>query len=244
MEEKKFTKSYLSLPDKLNKVDILIGRGYRNLEVHYNGKKAAEFANSDILEKSQEINFEGQIIHVRYLPKTMEFEIFLNGVQIDDSVTSPKKVLTALQIPFIAGVTWYLVIILFSMRIISPTLAARGGLFANLLSRDVLYYFTSSVIVILFVVAGWLLLKKGSQMLYLAVMIVIGIDLVYGLVYQIMAVMLLSGGFKLLFVIGVLTSLAAKITMLLFMFKNWNKFKSFATNIGKSNQYSNAQILD
>ncbi|MBK9191235.1 MAG: hypothetical protein IPM77_06805 [Crocinitomicaceae bacterium] len=244
MEEKKFTKSYYSQPDRLQKVDILIGRGYKNLEVHFNGKKAAEFANSDILEQSQEINFDGHIIHVRYLPKTMEFEIFLNGTQIDDSATSPKKVLNSLQIPFIVGIVWYLVIILFAMRIISPLMAFRGGVLANLLSAEVFYYITSSTIVIASVIGGWIFLKNGSSNLYLFVMIVVSMDLIYGLIYQILAISIMPGQFKLLLILGVLTSLIAKSTILFFMIRNWTKFKTYALNVIKTKEYNRSQVLD
>lgn len=230
MTEKKFVKSFFSQPDKKNRIDVLIGRNYQNIGVHYNDTEVALFASSDDLIRTKELSTpDGSIIHLTYLPATMEFEVILNGDQIDDSVTSPEKVLARLKIPYLAGIFWYFVVLAFSLRFSALGSVTFSEILSNPFSGEVFYFITSSFVVFVALITGLVLLRRGSMFLYQIVFSLVALDLLYGLLYQVIALLFLSGGLKLVFLVAVLFSLAFKAGILIAMVKNWKQFKRFAT---------------
>jgi hypothetical protein len=229
MSEQKFIKTYYSQPDKKHKVDVLIGRNYRNIGVNYDDQEVAMFNSSDdLLEAKEIITPDNAVIHLTYIASTMEFEVVLDGQQIDDSVTSPKKVLASLKTPYFAGIFWYLVVLIFSLRFSSLGSVSMNDIISNLFSADVFYFITSSFIVFASLIVGMIFLPRGSAVLYRTVFILVALDLGYGLFYQLIVFFFLPGGIKILFFIAVLFSVGFKAGILVVMIKNWSKFNRFS----------------
>lgn len=231
---KKFFKTYYSLPDKRHRVDIVFERGYKAIQVLFDGKEITTYPTAGVLLESQElITPDEHVLHIRFLKDSVEFEVFLDGIQIDNSETSPIKIVKSLKWPIYVSMSWYLLIFvlaaitvpeLFVMMLQKPILLITEPL--------VIYSVTSSLVVLAILVSSLVTLKYGYLSLYYVALIAISIDLIFGLLFRLPELLGGNKTFFLTLIFGYLLPIVFKSAVI------W----SFQKNAAKYRQYSKMKM--
>lgn len=243
---KKFFKTYYSIPDKQNRIEIVFERGYRNILVLYNGKEVAGFPGAGTLLETKEITTpDGRLIHLKFLKDSTDFEVFFDGIQIDNSETSPQKVINNLKWPIYISMSWYIIVVIaslfyadgaYGMIVREPLL-----MFTNI---GIFYFITSTYLVLIFMIIALFWLNKGNTALYFTAMIIVVGDLVFGTVFQIISVLTFSEGFGFLLIIAFILPLLFKSAAVGAFVRNWNKYKQYANMRSAMQKKINPDLVD
>lgn len=243
---KKFFKTYYALPDKRDRIDVVFERGYQNIAVRFNQNEVASFKNAGSLLEAKEITTpEGRLIHLRFLKDTTDFEVFLDGIQIDNSETSPKKVIANLNWPIYLSLSWYGIVLIFSFFYARPLFdLIRYNPWSLLTNMAVFYMVTSTILAVIVLLTALIFLRKGSTALYLIAMIVVIADLAMGAIYQLGMMFLVSGSVKMVFIFALLIPFLFKYAAVSSFVRNWKKFKQFSHMQSLQNRKSDPALID
>jgi hypothetical protein len=243
---KKFFKTYYGIPDKQNRIDVGFERGYRNIVVRFNGKEVASFATAAEILKTREITTpDNRLIHLKFLKESTDFEVFLDGIQIDNSETSPKKVIGHLKTPIYISMTWYIIVLLFSFY--------YGIHLYKYIARDVtilftdisiIYLITSTYLVVIAMLVSLVWLNKGSSLLYLVAFGIVAGDMAFGAVYQFTILFLVNPDFVFLNLLALAIPLLFKLVAVSSFTRNWKKFKQFSHEKALTRQKTNPDLVD
>jgi len=241
---KKFFKTYYSIPDKHNRIDVVFERGYKNIQVLYNGTEIGNYPSASLLTKSTQLQAPDEsLIHIRFLKDTTDFEVFFNAVQIDNSETKPETVVNSLKWPVYVCLAWYAsVIIFFCIRTNAVEIISR---YPDVLITDprVLYSLTSSMVAALVLIIGLATLRSGNALFYYLTMVVVLIDSCYGLIMPFAAPIMVD--FQIDFTLFLfLFPLAIKSVVLWVYFSNLKSYKQYIFNKSTIKRKTNTNIVD
>ena len=145
------------------------------------------------LIKGQEFKIpdSDDIIFVKFLKDTADFEVFYNDQQIDDSATSSKSAAKSLKWVFNFIIGWYAFILLIfnSMNGVYEYISyAPENIFYD---PFLIYMFTSSIVVLGLFIAARMLLISGNMTTYKLALGTLALDTLYAIFFlvsiQIMA---------------------------------------------------------
>ncbi|MBI3133863.1 MAG: hypothetical protein HYZ14_04230 [Bacteroidetes bacterium] len=243
---KKFFKTYFGIPDKQNRVDVGFERGYRNIVVRFNGNDVALFNSAaDILTTREITTPDNRLIHLKFLRESTDFEVFLDGIQIDNSETSPKKVIAHLKWPIYISMSWYIIVLLFSFYyapfLYSMVLQKPLMLLTNI---AIFYLITSTMLVLLTMIISLIWLNKGNTVFYMIAFIVVAGDLFFGAFYQLTTMFTFGGGFQILMLFALLLPVLFKSAAVGSFYRNRAKFKQYVHMSSLTKQKTNPDLVD
>lgn len=242
MNEKKFIKTYHTA-DNTQRVDIAIGAGYKNIDILFNEKEIGSFANSDLLEKGEKIVLENDLeLTIKYLPKLMDFEVFVNDEQIDRSSGSPYKVMQSVNTIFLVTGFWYIFTFIFFYVTMKEIWFFTIRDFSSLFTPHILYSFTSTLLVILLLVTAYIFSHRGNQNFYYLAVFAVGADLIYSLVSSLAAIILLQNRLLLLVILGTLIPMIIKAAFIFIMIKYRKKFMQYCQLLKRKSRFNSATI--
>jgi len=241
---KKFFKTYYSIPDKHNKIDIIFERGFKNIHILYNGKEIATFSSAALLLKGVSIDTPDEsLVNIRFLKDTTDFEVHFNAVQIDNSENRPEKAIPNLKWPVFVCLGWYgFIIMMFSVRTNGWGIISRhpDALFTD---PSILYTLTSSVLVSLILILSLIMLKSGNLFFYYLVLIVTCIDAIYGLLLPLYEGLIV--GYKIdLTILLILFPAGIKSVVIWVYLSNLNLYKQYRHNKASIKRKTNNDLVD
>ncbi|MBK7128523.1 MAG: hypothetical protein IPM74_00900 [Crocinitomicaceae bacterium] len=247
---KVFFKTYYSIPDKLNRVDVAFERGYRNIRVLYNNKEVAHFQTASEILTSKEILLpDDGVINIRLLKEDeVDFEIFLNGVQIDNSSTSPAKVAKSLRFPVNMGLLWYGLALLFGFftfrELIWSLIKYQPSEF--IFNPIIVYFFTSTVVVLLLLTTNLWTIQKGNMVLYYIMFIAVVLDTFYSFIIRLTEFVDAVSAYHLAILVffGVLLPLSVKIFMIISFYRSIKKYQLYANTQASMKRKFNSDLVD
>lgn len=181
---KKFFKTYYSIPDKHNKIDIIFERGYRNIEIKYNNELVANFNSASELFNTKELlTADESLIHIKFLKDTAEFEVFLNSIQIDNSSNKPEKVLDSLKWPLIGFIGWQGIILMFTFARFPIRMIFQSYPEQLFFNPYLIFYLTLPFCTLITLVIGLIYMdKKKSTLVYYFIVSFMIADCVFSLI--------------------------------------------------------------
>lgn len=199
-----------------------------------------------MLLKTQEIISEDDtVIHIRFLKDTTDFELFLNGQQIDNSETSPSKVADSLRWPIYISMSWYILVLVISgivnPRIYELIFNSPKALYNHPI---VIYLITSSFVVLIVLVLALWMLKKGNLLLYYLALIVVCADLLLGIVTQLPTIIFAENGRLIIFLLYILLPLIFKSAVIRSFLINIKKYKEFIRQKAQEQPKMDAELVD
>ncbi len=241
---KKYFKTYYSLPDKHNKIDIVFERGFRNIQILYNGKEIAVYPSASSLLKTVSVETPDEsLVNIRFLKDTTDFEVHFNAVQIDNSESKPENAVPNLKWPVLVCIAWYaFVVIMFSIRTNGLSLIAR---YPEMLLSDpkILFTFTSSFVVGTTLATSLIFLKSGKMFFYYLVIIVTIIDAAYGLMVPLYQSIIMGYEFDFTVVLF-LFPLAIKSVVIWVYVSNLNLYRQYQFNKATIKRKTNNNLVD
>jgi len=224
---------------------LLFERGYRNIQILFNGKEVKTFPVVIALLKTQEIvTDDDQVIHLRFLKDSSDFEVFLNGTQIDRSENSPSKVCDQLKWPIYITLSWYIL----SLSYCFFGLHLGNYLFHNPIAIindfGIIYVFTSSFLVMSFLIFTLINLKKGNLVIYLIALLLVSGDLLFGVIGQIIIYGAFKNSFTLILFLGLILPVLFKSAVILHFIKNWRKYHKYSYLISQDKRKPNPELID
>jgi hypothetical protein len=214
--------------------------------VFYNRKEIKRYAQAPDLFESQEIiTPDDAVIHLRFLKDLVDFEVFLDGEQVDNSETSPAKIVDSLRYPVYFGIGWYILILFFAAF-------AYDGIYSYIFSNPesllfdwtVFQMITSSVAVILILATTLITLKSGSLVVYYLALAAVVLDAACGVMTQLIAMPFTSGNSFVvtLFFIGI--PLVFKSILIRSFYNNAEKYKQYIRQKAAQKQKTNENVID
>jgi hypothetical protein len=214
--------------------------------VLYNGKDVKRFAHAPDLFESQEIiTPDDAVIHLRFLKDLVDFEVFLDGQQIDNSETSPAKIVDSLRFPVYFGIGWY-VLILFIAAF------AYDGIYTHIFRNPesllfdwtVFFMVTTSVAVTLILMITLLTLKAGNLAIYYIALAAVALDAGCGVMTQLIAMPFATGNAFVvtLFFIGI--PLIFKTILIRSFYRNAQKYKQYILLKAAQKQKTDENVID
>lgn len=241
---KKYFKTYYSIPDKHNKIDIVFERGFRNIQILYNGKEIAVYPSAASLLKTVSIDTPDEsLVNIRFLKDTTDFEVHFNAVQIDNSESKPENAVPNLKWPVIVCIAWYgFILTMFCFRTNGLSILMR---YPEKLITDpgILYMVTSSLISMLVLSVSLFMLKSGKLFFYYLVIIVMFTDAVYGLISPFYDSFILGYKFDFTMLL-ILFPLAIKSVVIWVYLTNLNLYKQYQINTATVKRKTNNNLVD
>lgn len=241
---KKFFKTYYSLPDKHNRIDVVFERGYKHIQVLYNDVELATYASAAELKRTQILETPDEsVIHIRFLKDTANFEVFFNAAQIDHSENTPAKAIPYLKWPVIACLAWYCFVVLFFVfRTNAPEVLWHKP---KLLLTDpsVRYLLTSSLMTAAVLLTFLIRLQAGQLFYYYLALIATSIDAVYGILAPFTAPVM-TGTRNDYTVVLILLPLAIKSVLIWVLITNRGLYKQHAFNKTTFKRKTNPGLVD
>lgn len=247
---KVFFKTYYSIPDKLNRVDVAFERGYRNIRVLYNQNEVAHFQTAAEILSSKEILLpDDGIIHIRLLKEDeIDFEIFLNGVQIDNSSTSPAKVAKSLRFPVNMGLLWYSLALLFGILTLREMIWYLIKYHASefIFNPVMVYLFTSTVVVLILLLINLWTMRKGNMVLYYIMFIAVVLDMLYSAILRLTEMISSESALQTASIVffGILLPLSIKIFMIISFYRSIKKYQLYASTQASMMRKFNSDLVD
>lgn len=247
---KVFFKTYYSIPDKLNRVDVAFERGYRNIRVLYNQNEVAHFQTAAEILSSKEILLpDDGIIHIRLLKEDeIDFEIFLNGVQIDNSSTSPAKVAKSLRFPVNMGLLWYSLALLFSILTLREMIwyLIKHHASEFIFNPVMVYLFTSTVVVLILLLINLWTMRKGNMVLYYIMFIAVVLDMLYSAILRLTEMISSESALQTASIVffGILLPLSIKIFMIISFYRSIKKYQLYASTQASMMRKFNSDLVD
>ena len=203
-----------------------------------------QFKSAFLLRQSVEFTVPDSedIILLRFLPDTVEFEVFYNNTQIDNSETSSKSVVKGLKWTFGFMIGWNLLVLLFinfSLEVYKVIQFLPSALFTD---PAMLYGFTSTLTVFLLFLAGRILLEKGIMLLYRICVAALIIDITYSLYFLVIYFLPYNSGFT--FFLWLAIPGAVKGITLASLIKGYKKYEEFCKNVNHPHNKGNEDTLD
>ena len=184
------------------------------------------------------------IIQIRFLKESTDFEVFVNGIQIDNSETSPKKVVDNLKWPIYFCIAWYVLVLGFCYFVtwIFDMLKVRpSNLFFD---PATIYLVTSSLIVVIILIVALIGLRTGNTLLYYVALIAVCGDTLFGVAYQIFVLNTSGVEFNLTFIFAFIVPLVFKSAAVRGFISNIKKYQQYVLQKSMEKKKTNAEIVD
>lgn len=241
----KYGKTHYTAPDKVNRVDVRHDQGYTNINVYYNLALVGTFKSAgEIVETKELLTTDKHRIEVMFLTDSPDFEVHFDGVQIDDSHTSPKSVVRSLHLPIYISLSWYAIIIAVSFIWIKIGDIIGNNPLEIFTNIGVIYFFTSSVLVSIILVLALLGLRHGNLLLYMIAFISISADMAFGTVFQVWTFIASGAGIGIMTLIMLTVPIAFKVVTVSIFYKKMNRYKQIVHQQAGRIQKDNSELVD